>query len=400
MCRRLHALSYSLHVVLRRLAPLLVATALLFAWAGQAGGAPAPPVAAKAVLVGDGKTGEILFERNAEARVPMASITKLMTALVTLENRRPDDVVTVHGPAPSIGESTIQLRAGEKLPVGDLLAAALIQSANDAAYALASEVGDGSVPTFVALMNAKARELGLADTRYARPDGLDTPAHYSSAEDTFALARTAMARPVVRRLVRMRRADIAGGRTVRTWNDLLATFPGLNGVKTGHTDRAGWSEVASARRDGTNVYAVILGRPNRAQRNADLAKLLEWGFDQYGRVTFIREGQRYATTAVPFSEERVELVALGSADDVIRLRPGTRFEERVVAPAMVDLPVRRGQRLGEVIVTDGDRVVARQPLVATRSVAEPSFGDRVGWYADRTLDEAGSMLANVFGAIG
>ena len=386
--------------MLRRLAPLLLATALLFAWAGQAGGAPAPPVDAKAVLVGDGKTGEILYERNAEARVPMASITKLMTALVTLENRRPADVVTVRGPAPSIGESTIQLRAGEKLSVRDLLAAALIQSANDSAYALASEVGDGSVRTFVALMNAKARELGLADTHYARPDGLDTPGHYSSAEDTFELARAAMTSRVVRRLVRKRTADIAGGRTVHTWNDLLATFPGLNGVKTGHTDGAGWSEVASARRDGTNVYAVILGSPSRAQRNADLAELLEWGFDQYGRVTFIHEGERYATAAVPFSEERVELVAAGSADDVIRLQPGTRFEERVVAPAMVDLPVRRGQKLGEVVVMDGERVVARQPLVATRSVAEPSFGERVGWYTDRTLDEAGSMLANVFGAIG
>jgi serine-type D-Ala-D-Ala carboxypeptidase (penicillin-binding protein 5/6) len=392
--------SYSLHAVLRRVVPLLLATALLLVWAGHAAAAPPPPVAAEAVLVGDGQTGEILYERNGEASVPMASITKLMTALVTLENRRPGDVVTVRGPAPSIGESTIDLRAGEKLPVRDLLAAALIQSANDAAYALAADVGEGSVSEFVALMNAKARELGLADTRYARPDGLDTPGHYSSAEDTFALARAAMARPVVRRLVRMRRADIAGGRTVRTWNDLLASFPGLNGVKTGHTDEAGWSQVASARRDGTTVYAVILGGPSRTRRNADLAKLLEWGFDQYGRVTFIREGDRYATAAVPFSDERLGLVAAGSSDDVIRLRPGARFEERVVATAMVDLPVERGQRLGEVVVADGEEVVARQPLVASRSVPEPGMRERVGWYTDRALDEAEGMLATVFGALG
>jgi serine-type D-Ala-D-Ala carboxypeptidase (penicillin-binding protein 5/6) len=392
--------SYSLQAVLRRLAPLLLATALLLLWAGHAAAAPPPPVAAKAVLVGDGQTGEILYERNAEARLPMASITKLMTALVTLENRRPGDVVTVRGPAPSIGESTIDLHAGERLPVGDLLAAALIQSANDAAYALAADVGEGSVPQFVRLMNAKARELGLADTRYARPDGLDTPGHYSSAEDTFALARAAMERRLVRRVVRKRAAEIAGGRTIRTWNDLLATFPGLNGVKTGHTDQAGWSQVASARRDGTTVYAVILGSPTRAGRNADLAELLEWGVDQYGRVTFIREGERYATAAIPFSEERVGLVAAGTSEDVIRLRPGASFEERVVAAATVDLPVERGQRLGEVVVREGDRVVARQPLVAARSVPEPGLGERAGWYADRALDEAGGMLATVFGGIG
>lgn len=396
----LHGESYSLMDVRRSLALLLLLAALALGSAAPASATTPPPVAARAVLVANGKTGEVLYERNADARMPMASITKLMTALVTLESARPGEVVTVRGVAPSIGESSIHLQQGEQLPVRDLLAAALIQSANDAAYALASHVGEGSVARFVRLMNEEADELGLDDTRYVRPDGLDTPDHYSSAEDSFALARLVMQEPLVRRLVVKRTARIAGGRSLRTWNDLLATFPGLIGVKTGHTDDAGWSEVAAARRDGTIIYAVVLGSPSRAKRNADLTELLEWGFDQYGRVTLVREGARYATAAIPFSEERVGLVTLEGAERVVRLASGVSFVQRVVAPTMVDLPVEEGDTLGEVVVFQGERVVARRPLVVGRAVPEPSFGERVDWYADRALDEAGAMLGTVFGALG
>jgi D-alanyl-D-alanine carboxypeptidase len=274
-----------------------------------------------------------------------------------------------------------------------------VQSANDAAFALAAHVGDGSVQRFVGLMNAEAAELGLENTRYARPDGLDTPRHYSTAEDTLRLARLAMQRPLVRELVRTRTMRV-GNRTFRNWNDLLWTFDGLIGVKTGHTDDAGWTEVAAARRGGLSLYAVVLGSPTRAARNADLAELLEWGFDRYARFTLVREGERYATASIPFAEEeQVELVAAEGASQVVRLGSGTQFVERIVAPAMVDLPVRRGQKLGEVVVTDGEREVARVDLVAARDVEEPTFRDRAGWYADRALDEAGSMVSAVLPGI-
>ncbi|MGH3113787.1 MAG: hypothetical protein ACRDOP_10025, partial [Gaiellaceae bacterium] len=180
----------------------------------------------------------------------------------------------------------------------------------------------------------------------------------------------------------------------------LWTFDGLIGVKTGHTDDAGWTEVAAARRGGTSLYAVVLGSPTRAGRNADLTELLDWGFDQYARFTLVREGEQYATASIPFSEEeRLELVAAEGASQVVRLGSGTQFVERVVAPAMVELPVRRGQKLGEVVVTDGEREVARVDLVATRDVEAPGFRDRAGWYADRALDEAGSMVSAVLPGI-
>jgi D-alanyl-D-alanine carboxypeptidase len=381
--------------VLRRALVLAVVVALLAGGARVAAAADPPPVEARAVVVADGRTGDVLYERNADRRIAIASITKLMTALVTLERARPGDTVTIPRGGDVPGGSSIFLVPGERLSVHDLLAAALIQSANDAAYALARHVGDGSVKRFVRLMNAKASELGLEDTHFARPDGLDAPGHYSTAEDVLRLARIAMEEPLVRRLVRRKAYHIAGGRTLHTWNDLLATYPGLYGVKTGHTDHARWSEVAAARRDGSSTWAVVLGSPTRAKRNAAVASLLDWGSDQYARFTLVRGGERYATAAIPFSDERLELVAAGSASRVVRLGDGTAFVERVVAPETVELPVAKGQKLGEVVVLDGARVVARRPLVASRDLSAPSFGERLGWYADRTLDEAGDVLSSI-----
>lgn len=378
-----------------RLVVLLAALAAALVAALSAAASTPPPVDARAVIVADGRTGDVLYAEHADRRMAMASITKLMTALVTLEHARPQDVVTVSPRAVGQGGSSILLTPGEQLTVRDLLAAALIQSANDAAFALAAHVGDGSVPRFVKMMNDKAAELGLEDTHYVRPDGLDAPGHYSSAEDVVALARLAMQRPLVRRLVRAKTMQIEGPRTLKSWNDLLWRVPGLIGVKTGHTDNAGWAQVAAAKRGPTSVYAVILGSPGRERRNVDLTELVEWGFDQYATYTLVRDGERYASAAIPFEDERVGLVAADGAARVVRLGDGTRFVERVVAPTMVDLPVQKGQKLGEVVVTLDGREVARVDLVAARDVPAPTFRERAGWYADRALDEAGDMLGAV-----
>jgi D-alanyl-D-alanine carboxypeptidase (penicillin-binding protein 5/6) len=375
---------------------IVLAALLAVLLGGVAAASTPPPVEARAVLVADGRTGDVLYEHNADGTMAMASITKLMTALVTLENVRPGRMVTVAPQAVAPGGSSIFLTAGERLRVRDLLAAALIQSANDSAFALAAEVGDGSVKRFVRMMNAKAEELGLEGTRYVRPDGLDVPGHVSTARDTFLLARAAMRQPLVRELVRKRTAEIPPNRSLKSWNDLLWTFPGLIGVKTGHTDDAGWAEVAAARRGPTTIYAVVLGSPSRAKRNADVTELMEWAFDQYATFTLIREGERYAEADIPFAEdEKLELVAAAGASKLIRRGDGSRFVERIVAPAMVELPVREGQKLGEVVVMDGDEEVARSDLVAARAIPAPTFEERARWYADRALDEAGSILSSV-----
>lgn len=378
----------------RRLALLAAAGAAVLAAAAVATAGPAPAVDAASILVGNGASGVVLLADGDAQPLPIASITKVMTALVVLEHARPSDVVVVGGPAPTVGESSIGLRAGERLTVRELLTALLVHSANDAAYALAWHVGGRSVGRFVELMNDKAAELGLDETHFSRPDGLDAPGNHASARDVFKLARVAMRKPLIRRLVRTPEATVAG-RTLVNRNDLLLTYPGTIGVKTGHTGDAGWSQVAAARRDGVTIYAVLLGGPTRAQRNADLAELLDWGFDQYRRVPIVRTGVVYAEALVPFGEARLALVA---AEPVVAIaQVGHPLVERVVAPAMVELPVERGQELGEIQILDGDKVLATRPLVAAESFEAPGLGERARWYADRALDHARDALGSILG---
>jgi serine-type D-Ala-D-Ala carboxypeptidase (penicillin-binding protein 5/6) len=368
---------------------LLAVSLGALALAAPASQAAAPSPDARAWLVENGATGEVLAAHAAAARVPIASITKLMTVLVTLEHARLDDVVTVSRRTSQVGESTIGLRPGERITVHDLIEAALIQSANDAAWALAEHVGRGSVPRFVALMNAKARELGLRHTHFANPSGLDEQGHYSSARDVTRLALVAMRKPVVRKTVRLRSAT-AAGRQLATWNDLLGRFPGLIGVKTGHTSLAGWSEVAAARGRGVTIYATLLGSPARERRNSDLGALLAWGLAQYRVVDVIGARRVYATATTGYGRGAVRLVASRPLRRAVRV--GTPVVERVDAPSVVALPVREGQRLGVVRVYSRGRLLGERPLVAASAIREPSLVDRAGWYAKRTVANAWGLI--------
>jgi D-alanyl-D-alanine carboxypeptidase len=239
-------------------------------------------------------------------------------------------------------------------------------------------------------MNAKAAELGLTHTHFVRPDGLDTPGHYSSARDVTRLAEIVMHSPVVRSIVAERTDTIAGGRVLHTWNDLLGSFPGLIGVKTGHTAAAGWCEVGAARGRGFTIYATVLGSPTRSQRNADLAALLRWGLDQYRVVPVVRARRVYARAQVGWGHEPLALVAERALARPVRV--GRPLVERVVAPTTVDLPVLRGERVGTISVFAGRKLVGTRALVASRSIARPGFGGRLGWYARRTVHHLWGFL--------
>jgi len=347
-------------------------------------------VDAGAYVVVNGKTGEVLAARNAHAHVAIASITKLMTVLVALERVKLTDEVAVQGSAAGVGESSINLRPGEHITVRDLVEAALIQSANDAAYALAAYAGVGDVDAFVREMNDKARALRLRDTHFVRPDGLDAPGEYSSAADVTRLARIAMREREIRDVVRLSSDTIAGGRVLHTWNDLLGSFPGLIGVKTGHTGAAGWCEVAAARRPGLTVYTTILGSPSREQRNADLASLLRWGLSRYRVASVIKPGRTYALAQAGYGRAPLRLVAASRVRRAVRIdRP---LVARIVAEAAVSLPVHAGDRLGVIRVYTGKRLVAARPLVAARSIERPGLGGRVGFYARRTAKHVWSWF--------
>ena len=371
-----------------RISAAVAVAALAFVATAQAS---PPPVAARAYLVENPLTGEVLVQHRAWARVPIASITKLMTVLVTLDHAKWTDVVRVRSDAAEVGESTVNLRAGERITVGDLIKGALIQSANDAADALADYVGHGDRTAFVAMMNAKAAQLGLERTHFSRPDGLDARGHLSTAHDVTILAEQAMRIPEVRATVRRRTARIAGGRTLHTWNDLLGAFPGLYGVKTGHTAAAGWCEVGAVRLHGVTLYVTVLGSPTRSQRNTDLAALLRWGVSRYRQVWLVQPSRVYVRAAIGYGKPGVPLVAGRGLARAVRIdKP---LVERIVAPAALDLPVRRGQRVGEIRVYSGRRLIGRRPLIAAHSASRPGFGARLGFYSGRTFKHIGDWFS-------
>lgn len=234
-----------------------------------------PPLSASEALLADSETDQVLVAVNPDNPRPMASTTKLMTALLTLERSELGDRVVVSSGA-LVGESSMGLQAGEVVTVEDLLWGLLLNSGNDAAIALAEHVA-GSVPEFVAMMNARAAELGLTSTHFANPHGMDAPEHHSSAYDLWRLAEATLAYPKFAEIVATQ-SRIVAGHPLWNSNELLGSYPGADGVKTGTTQLAGESLVASATRDGHRALAVILGS---SARYADARALLDFYFSVF-----------------------------------------------------------------------------------------------------------------------
>lgn len=371
---------------MRRVLALAVAALALCGTAEAA----APAVQARAYLVQSSVDGHVLAARDADAPRAMASITKLMTALVAVERLRLDDVVVVPRAAAAIGESSLRLRAGQRVTVRDLVIGTLVPSANDAAAALALAAG-GTTARFVSLMNQRARALGLAGTRYRNPHGLDQPGHVSTARDSVRLLRAALRVPVIRRYASAASAKLSDGRTVLSTDNLLESDEWFVAGKTGHTALAGWSQVAFARLDGIGVTVAVLGSPSEAQRDRDLDALLRYGLASYRLSRVVDPRRTYAVVQVGWGLAPVRLVA---PRGVLSPAPtGRPLTERVVATAVAALPVTAGQRLGTLVVRDGSRVVARSPLVAARGRAAPTWGQKAGWLGRRTVHELAGFLS-------
>ena len=330
---------------------------------------PPPAVGSAAAIVVDGRNGDVMFSRNADARRAIASTTKLMTALLALERARPNEVVTAPPYNALPVESQIGLRAGERMTVEDLLEALLLESANDAAVALAEGLS-GSRGAFVREMNERAAELGLEDTSYANPIGLDDPANYSTARDLADLSLILMRRPRFRRIVDMPVAELESGarrRVVDNRNLLIARYPWVTGIKTGHTIQAGDVLVGSARgRGGARVISVVLGEPSEAARDKDTLALLRWGLGRFHRVRALDARQPLARADVEYRDEHAALVPRRSA--VVLIRDGERIKRRVRAPDEVEGPLAAGERVGSVTVLVDGRPVRRRALVTADDV--------------------------------
>ena len=369
---------------------VLLATVATVALLASAAGAAPPVVQAQAYYVQSAVDGTVLAQRAATEPRAIASITKLMTVVVALQHLKLDDIVTVPRLATRVGEASVPLRAGERISVRELVEGALIPSANDAATALAYAAGGGSVSRFVTWMNLEARRLGLHETHFVTPHGLDRPGHVSSARDVVALLRVALADRTIRRIAATESAEI-GGHDLDTTDDLLSSFPPLVAGKTGHTDDAGWTEVAEARRDGVGIYAAVLGESSRERRNTDLQALLAWALGRYRRVVTIDPARVYAVARTAYGRPAVRLVAERRATrEQLSGRP---LVEQIVAPTELRLPVVRGERVGVVRIFERGRLVASLPLVAAESVRKPGTFGRVRWYATRTLHRVVSLIS-------
>ena len=363
----------------RQGAPLLALLLALTLWlVPGAAATPAGPegIEAKSWIVVDARGGDVLASQAAKRRLPIASTTKLMTAYVAMKELPLDKVVRAAPYSPIYGESLMGLRTGERVSVRDLLYGLILVSGNDAAHTLAIAAA-GSEERFVGQMNRYAAALGLADTRYANPIGLDEVGNYSSAADLATLTRRLLRDPAFARIADSRTAllrSLRPPRRIDTLNHLLEMAPWATGVKTGHTFDAGYVLVGSGEKKGVSLVSVAIGAPTDETRFSDNLTLLEYGFSQYRRRQPIRRGQELAEPEIRWSGGHLPLRAERSLQ--VGLRRGERIDLRVQAPHEVEGPIARGARLGSATVFVEGRRVGAVPLRASRAIPEASFFDR------------------------
>jgi len=329
-----------------------------------------PRLTADAAVLMDWRTGQVLYAKSAYDRRPPASTTKILTAVLVLENADLSEKVTVSRYAAWTPGSSMPLREGQVLTVGEVLWGILLRSANNGCVAVAEHIA-GSERAFVELMNRRAAELGAMNTHFRNPNGLHLPSHYTTAYDLALIARYALTLPAFERLVRTRETTLytdgtEGEMALRNTNSLLWTFAGADGVKTGTTNQAGKCLVASATRGGRRLISVVLHSDDRYR---DTTTLLDWGFANYATVLLARRNSTLATARV--SGGTTGWVSLSPEDDFWVACPlcsneSLQFELHVSEPLRA--PLRRGQIVGVAEALVGDRVVRAVNLVAAEDV--------------------------------
>lgn len=335
----------------------------------------APDTSAASAILMDGESGRVLYERNAHEPRLIASITKLMTALVALESGHGlEEEVTISGEWAGAEGSSIYLRAGERVSLETLLYGMLLRSGNDAALAVAGYCG-GTVERFVDKMNQKAEELGMADSHFANPNGLNAEGHCSSAYDMALLARACLENDTLAQMVSTRSITL-GNRNFTNHNKLLWQYEGCIGLKTGYTEKAGRTLVSAARREGTTLICVTLSDPNDW---ADHTRLFDWGFSHYQARELTQAGEQVCQLPVadslipvcPVSAVGRCSVALAEGEDLQR--------DILLEQGLLTAPVEKGTPLGRVVFRLEGEAVAETPLVAGADIPRDSVSVRGLW---------------------
>ncbi len=314
------------------------------------------------------KTQEFLFSKNANERRPMASTTKIMTAIVALENAKLEDVVTIDERAVGIEGSSAYLKAGEQIPFEELIYALMLQSANDAAAAIAYHIA-GDIDDFAAMMNMRAADMGLADTSFKNPHGLDDPEHYTTAHDLAIIAAHALDNEFLCEVSSTYKKTFCSGERKRTYvnhNKLLRLFDGAIGLKTGFTKKSGRCLVGAAERDGLRLVSVTLDAPSDW---SDHTAMLDCGFSLLECVNLLSEGELYYDIPVINGEPSGVRVMCESGLSLILPRSEREIKRYVKLSSLLAAPIKKGEVLGTVIFTIDGEYAGLVNLIATENVA-------------------------------
>ncbi len=360
---------------MRKLLVIILAVLVILP-SGDAYSLTPPRLTARSALLLDQATGRILYSKNAHEKLPMASTTKIMTAILALESGRMSEVVRVSERAVRIGGSSVYLEVGEEKTLEELVWGLLLRSGNDAAVAIAEHLS-GSTEKFAGEMTRRAAQLGAIQTKFTNPHGLHQEGHYTTAYDLALLAAHAMTLPKFREIAATREKQISwhdrpGGRLLRNQNKLLVMYEGAEGIKTGWTTPAGRCFAGATVRTGWRLVGVVLNAP---QMWEDTIRLFDFGYQYYRWQTVIRAGQPLKSTAVARGvRERVTLVAGSEAGMPLKEDESAylRFHFNVREP--LKAPLRAGGKVGELQIYFGNTMVRSVPLLAGEDVARKGVG--------------------------
>lgn len=342
-------------------------------------------VKAKAAVLMDAVSGEVLFAQNAHKKLPPASVTKVMTMLLILEGCdsgkiRLSDTVTISERAASMGGSQMYMEPGEQHTVEELLKGVAMVSANDGCVALAEHLA-GSVEMFVEQMNKRAAELGMKDSHFVNTNGLPVANHYTSAYDIAVMSRALIAFPETAQWFTKWQDTIKVGLPgkekefgLTNTNKLIKQYPGAIGIKTGFTQDAGYCLSGAAERDGTRLIGVILGCATSNIRFAEIKRLLDYGFSNYESVKIAEKGQvQKALKIEKGTPSKVDVIMEDDAAILVKKGNKNRIKTKIEMDGYIKLPLKRGQKLGELVVLQDGKEKERFPIVARDSAKKASI---------------------------
>jgi D-alanyl-D-alanine carboxypeptidase len=354
---------------------------------------PGPQVLAKAWALVDGRTGEVLTAHAGNERRLIASTTKLMTAYVAIKDLPLKKIVHAQPFEYEYGDSVMGLRPGQRISVHDLLRGLIMLSAGDAAHTLAIEAA-GTVKKFVGQMNRYAAALGLTNTHYENPIGLNSPTNYSSALDLATLTEELLKIPAFAKIANAQEATLKSMRPVEhihSINELLEFAPWVTGVKTGHTWKAGYVMVGSGEKHGVRLIAVDIDAPTDETRFSDAFELLQWGFGQYHKEKALKKGEELASPSIKYSGGELPLLVAHTLK--VGMRKGQKVEVDVQAPSKVTGPIRAGAPLGTATVSVDGLRAGTVKLVASRHVPAASSFDKARGFIGEHLVTLAIALA-------